>query len=81
MSPCLSGWDRGEKKHRYMDLCHRTLSCSQLNTISKLKDAGIITNNLVILPNTSNTCLANNGTHVSGADLGQDVKPSGFLSL
>ncbi len=38
---------------------------SQLNTIGKLKDAGIITNNLVVLPNTSNTCLANNGTHVS----------------
>jgi hypothetical protein len=65
MSPCLAGWDKGEDKHRYMDLCHRTLSRSQLNTISKLKDAGIITNNLVVLPNTSNTCLANNGTHVS----------------
>ncbi len=65
MSPCLAGWDKGEDKHRYMDLCHRTLSRSQLNTIGKLKDAGIITNNLVILPNTSNTCLANNGTHVS----------------
>jgi len=65
MSPCLAGWDRGEEKHRYMALCHRTLSRSQLNTIGKLKDAGIITSNLVILPNTSNTCLANNGTHVS----------------
>jgi len=65
MSPCLSGWDRGEEKHRYMSLCHQTLSRSQLNAITKLKDAGIITNNLVILPNTSNTCLANNGTHVS----------------
>lgn len=65
MSPCLSGWDKGEEKHRYMALCHRTLSNSQLNTISKLKDAGIIKNNLTILPNTSNTCLANNGTHVS----------------
>jgi hypothetical protein len=65
MSPCLSGWDRGEEKHRYMSLCHQTLSRSQLNAIGKLKDAGIITNNLVILPNTSNTCLANNGTHVS----------------
>ena len=65
MSPCLSGWDRGEEKHRYMALCHRTLSRSQLNTIGKLKDAGIITNNLVTLPNTSNTCLANNGIHVS----------------
>lgn len=65
MSPCLSGWDRGEEKHQYMALCHRTLSRSQLNTISKLKDAGIIANNLIVLPNTSNTCLANNGTHVS----------------
>ena len=65
ISPCLSGWDRGEVKHRYMEICHKTLSRSQLNTIGKLKDAGIITNNLVVLPNTSNTCLANNGTHVS----------------
>ncbi|HSO09988.1 MAG TPA: hypothetical protein VLR45_08360 [Desulfoprunum sp.] len=65
MSPCLAGWDRGEEKHQYMALCHRTLSRSQLNTIGKLKDAGIITSNLVVLPNTSNTCLANNGTHVS----------------
>ncbi len=65
MSPCLSGWDKGEEKHKYMSLCHQTLSRSQLNAIGKLKDAGIITNNLVILPNTSNTCLANNGTHVS----------------
>jgi len=65
MSPCLSGWDKGEEKHRYMEICHKILSRSQLNTIGKLKDAGIITNNLVVLPNTSNTCLANNGTHVS----------------
>lgn len=65
MSPCLSGWDKGEEKHQYMEICHKTLSRSQLNTISKLKDAGIITNNLIVLPNTSNTCLANNGTHVS----------------
>lgn len=65
MSPCLSGWDKGGEKYRYMELCHKTLSRSQLNTISKLKDAGIITNNLIVLPNTSNTCLANNGTHVS----------------
>lgn len=65
ISPCLSGWDRGEEKHRYMEICHKTLSRSQLNTIGKLKDAGIITNNLIVLPNTSNTCLANNGTHVS----------------
>jgi hypothetical protein len=78
MSPCLSGWDRGEEKHRYMEVCHRTLSRSQLNTISKLKDAGIITNNLVVLPNTSNTCLANNGTHVSlGSSLLTSLAASG----
>ncbi len=65
ISPCLSGWNRGEEKYRYMELCHKTLSRSQLNTIGKLKDAGIITRNLIVLPNTSNTCLANNGTHVS----------------
>lgn len=65
MSPCLSGWDRGEEKNHYMALCHRTLSRSQLNTIAKLREAEIITNNLIVLPNTSNTCLANNGTHIS----------------
>lgn len=65
MSPCLSGWDDGEKKSRYMGLCHRVLSRSQLNAVSKLREAGIITSNLVVLPNTSNICLANNGTHVS----------------
>jgi hypothetical protein len=65
ISPCLAGWNRGEDKYRYMELCHKTLSRSQLNTIGKLKDAGIITRNLIVLPNTSNTCLANNGTHVS----------------
>lgn len=65
MSPCLSGWDRGEEKHRYMHLCHQVLSRSQLNAVAKLKEAGIITRNLVVLPNLSNTCLANNGIHLS----------------
>lgn len=65
MSPCLSGWDRGEEKHRYMQLCHQVLSRSQLNAVAKLREAGIITNNLVVLPNMSNMSLANNGTHVS----------------
>lgn len=65
LNPCLSGWQQGEEKNRYMALCHRTLSRSQLNTIAKLKEAGIVTNNLVVLPNTSNTCLANNGVHVT----------------
>ena len=65
MSPCLSGWNCGETKHQYMVLCHQVLSRSQLNAIKKLKEANIITNNLVTLPNTSNSSLANNGTHVS----------------
>ncbi|MFA7425745.1 MAG: hypothetical protein WCZ16_11855, partial [Desulfosarcinaceae bacterium] len=65
MNPCLSGWDRGEDKHAYMALCHRVLSRSQLNAVARLKEAGIIANNLVVLPNTSNISLANNGTHLS----------------
>ena len=65
MSPCLSGWDKGEEKHRYMQLCHQVLSRSQLNAVAKLREAGIIVNNLVVLPNVSNVSLANNGTHIS----------------
>ena len=65
MSPCLSGWNQGEAKHRYMHLCHEMLSRSQLNAVAKLKDANIITRNLVVLPNISNISLANNGTHIS----------------
>jgi len=65
MSPCLSGWNNGETKHDYMHLCHKVLSRSQLNAVIKLREAGIITNNLVVLPNTSNISLANNGTHIS----------------
>jgi len=65
MSPCLSGWDRGEEKYRYMQLCHQVLSRSQLNGVAKLREAGIIVNNLVVLPTVSNVSLANNGTHVS----------------
>jgi len=65
MNPCLSGWDRGEAKYDYMHLCHEVLSRSQLNAVKKLREAGILTNNLVVLPNLSNISLANNGTHVS----------------
>ncbi|MBN1830171.1 MAG: hypothetical protein JW884_13655, partial [Deltaproteobacteria bacterium] len=65
MNPCLSGWDQGEKKYEYMKLCHSVLSRSQLNTLVKLKEAGIISSNLVVIPNVSNICLANNSTHVS----------------
>jgi hypothetical protein len=48
-----------------MGLCHEVLSRSQLNAVVRLKDAGIITRNLVVLPSTSNISLANNGTHLS----------------
>ncbi|MEI6215255.1 MAG: hypothetical protein WCP10_14210 [Desulfuromonadales bacterium] len=65
MSPCLSGWDKGEDKFRYMQLCHQVLSRSQFNAIAKLRDSGIISTNLVVLPNLSNISLANNGTHIS----------------
>ena len=65
MNPCLSGWDRGEEKSAYMGLCHEVLSRSQLNGVKKLRDAGIIHNNLVVMPSTSNLSLANNGVHVS----------------
>ncbi|MCX7636143.1 MAG: hypothetical protein N2Z74_10420, partial [Syntrophales bacterium] len=61
MNPCLSGWDRGEAKYDYMHLCHEVLSRSQLNAVKKLREAGILTNNLVVLPNLSNISLANNG--------------------
>jgi hypothetical protein len=45
------------------------LSRSQFNAVLKLREAGIITNNLVSLPNLSNISLANNGTHVSMGSL------------
>ncbi|HHT9137916.1 MAG TPA: hypothetical protein ACFYEK_11845 [Candidatus Wunengus sp. YC60] len=75
INPCLSGWDLGEAKYHYMNLCHQVLSRSQLNAAAKLREADIITNNLVVLPNTSNISLANNGTHIS---LGS-MKLSGYL--
>jgi hypothetical protein len=65
MSPCLSGWDDGEAKAEYMHLCHQVLSRSQLNSVAKLREAGIIANNLIVLPSPSNVSLANNGIHVS----------------
>ncbi|HEX8896302.1 MAG TPA: hypothetical protein VF783_23485, partial [Terriglobales bacterium] len=54
MSPCLSGWDDGEAKADYMHLCHQVLSRSQLNAVAKLREAGIIANNLIVLPSLSN---------------------------
>jgi len=64
-SPCLSGWDRGEDKQQYMRLCHEVLGRAQLHAIAKVRDAGLIASNLVLLPNVSNTSLSNNGIHVS----------------
>ncbi|MGB8768560.1 MAG: hypothetical protein WCC92_03025 [Candidatus Korobacteraceae bacterium] len=65
MSPCLSGWEDGEAKSQYMHLCHQVLSRSQLNSVAKLREAGIIANNLIVLPSLSNVSLANNGIHIS----------------
>jgi hypothetical protein len=65
MSPCLSGWEDGQAKADYMHLCHQVLSRSQLNSVAKLREAGIIANNLIVLPTLSNVSLANNGIHVS----------------
>ena len=65
MNPCLSGWSDGEAKYEYMHLCHSVLSRSQLNSVAKLREAGILNTNLVVFPNTSNISLANNGTHIS----------------
>ncbi len=65
MSPCLSGWADGEAKYQYMHLCHQVLSRSQLNAVVKLREAGIIANDLIVLPSLSNVSLANNGIHIS----------------
>ena len=76
MSPCLSGWSDGEEKHQYMHLCHQVLSRSQLNAVAKLREAGIIANDLIVLPNLSNISLANNGVHIS---IGSRLLDSEFL--
>jgi hypothetical protein len=65
MNPCLSGWRIGEVKNEYMHLCHNVLSRSQLNAVAKLREAGIINSNLIVIPKTYNISLANNGTHIS----------------
>jgi hypothetical protein len=48
-----------------MELCHEVLSRSRLHAVAKLREAGIIVNDLVLLPVFSSISLANNGTHVS----------------
>lgn len=78
ISPCLSGWENGEAKFHYMNLCHKTLARSQINAVHKMKEAGIIQNNLVILPSLSHTGLSNNGLHISvgSRSLSENVKSS-----
>lgn len=78
MSPCLSGWDDGEAKADYMHLCHQVLSRSQLNAVAKLREAGIISNNLIVLPRLSNVSLANNGIHIT---MGSNALSQAFGSL
>ncbi|MHB1022860.1 MAG: hypothetical protein ACYC46_07565 [Acidobacteriaceae bacterium] len=65
VSPCLSGWEDGEAKRDYMHLCHQVLTRSQLNALGKLREAGLIANDLIVLPSTSSVSLSNNGTHVT----------------
>ncbi len=65
MNPCLSGWNSGHHKHDHMRLCHEVPSRSHQHVIGKIKDAGIITRNLIVPTSPSNVSLANNGTHVS----------------
>lgn len=65
INPCLSGWDRGEKKYEYMLLCHDVLMRSRKNTLLKLKEMGLVPNDLSPECLSPNIPLANNGTHVS----------------
>ncbi|MGC8908777.1 MAG: hypothetical protein ACP5M0_15255, partial [Desulfomonilaceae bacterium] len=65
MSPCLSGWNDGQRKKAYMHLCHEVLSRSQLNATAKLRESGIMTRKLVFFPTLASTSLSNNGAHVS----------------
>ncbi len=65
VSPCLSGWEDGEAKRDYMHLCHQVLTRSQLNALGKLREAGLIANDLIVLPSTSSVSLSNNGTHIT----------------
>jgi hypothetical protein len=65
VNPCLSGFADGESKSRYMGQCHEVLSRSALRAIKGLRDAGIVTRNLIVLPQNSTVSLSNNGTHVS----------------
>src|SRR5262249_16002139 len=64
VSPCLSGWADGEAKHEYMLLAHQITSRSQINAVVKLREAGILKNNLFVFPIPSSVSLANTGPHL-----------------
>jgi hypothetical protein len=65
VNPCLSGFADGEQKGRYMGVCHEVLSRSALHALKGLRDAEIITRNLIVLPQNSTASLSNNGVHIS----------------
>lgn len=79
VNPSLSGPWESEEKHRYMELCHEILSRSRLNAIRVTQHAGLIKNNLIVLPNIATSSLSTNGTHISIGSriLGQAASGSG----
>ncbi len=64
MNPCLSGWNRGEEKLRYMERCHDVLSRSKFHSSRRLSDLDIVSeaSDSAALSTTS---LLNNGIHAS----------------
>jgi hypothetical protein len=64
MNPCLSGWDEGEAKLRYMHLCHEVLCRSQFRAAARLEGMGLAAPRGRMAP-LATLGLANNGTHVS----------------
>ncbi len=43
INPCLSGWQEGEAKYRYMWHCHEVLSRSRFQGLARLRESGLIT--------------------------------------
>jgi hypothetical protein len=64
MNPCLAGFRDGQKKRRYMHLCHETLSRGRQHAEARLIGAGI-GRMTVIERLVCDTSLLNNGTHLS----------------
>jgi hypothetical protein len=64
MNPCLSGFQDGARKRRYMHVCHETLSHSRMHASARLMEAGIMKPH-VVERMVCDTSLLNNGTHLS----------------